>query len=212
MQNQPRTALLALLFTALAGPAAAQYKIVGPDGRVTYTDRPPTEATGRVSTLGRGGAAAAAATEASLLPFELRQVVARYPVTFFSGENCQPCDAARQLLQQRGVPYTERRVSSDEDQQALERLVGGRMIPAMTVGAQPLRGFNPGDWASFLDAAGYPRESRLPRGWQPPPVAPLVERVAAQRPAAASAPAAAPARPAQPAAEPPPGDAPTIKF
>jgi len=212
VQTTPRTVLLVLLLATFVAPAAAQYKIVGPDGRVTYTDRPPADTTGRVSTFGRGGVAAAAGTDNSQLPFELRQVAARYPVTFFSGENCQPCDSARQLLQQRGVPYTERRVTNDEDQQALERLVGGRMIPAMTVGAQPLRGFNPADWSSFLDAAGYPRESRLPRGWQPPPVAPLVERVAAQRPAAASAPAPAPARPATPPAEPPPGDAPTIKF
>ena len=28
----------------LAGPAFAQYKVVGPDGRITYTDRPPPAA------------------------------------------------------------------------------------------------------------------------------------------------------------------------
>ena len=146
------------------------------------------------------------------LPFELRQVVARYPVTLYAGDNCQPCDSGRQLLQQRGVPYTERRIAGDEDQQALERLVGGRSIPALTVGAQPLRGFSPSDWTSFLDAAGYPPESRLPRSWQPPTATPLVEKVASRAAAQPSTPAAPPARPP---AEPPPNDVaptPAIRF
>ena len=42
-------------------------------------------------------------------------------------------------------------------------------MPALTIGAQPLRGLSEADWTAYLDAAGYPRESRLPRGWQPPP-------------------------------------------
>lgn len=199
-----------LAFAALA--AHAQYKIVGPDGRITYTDRPPAEATGRVSSLGRGTAGAAAAADGGL-PFELRQIVARYPVTLYTGDNCPPCDSARQMLQQRGVPYVERRVESAEDQQALERLVGGRSIPSLTVGLQPLRGYYANDWTSFLDAAGYPRESKLPKTWQPPPVTPLTERVLPRAAAPASAPTAR-ATPRAPAAAPetPPGDAPTIRF
>lgn len=201
-------ASLALLWAAglaTTAPALAQYKIVGPDGRITYTDRPPADATGKVSNIGRTGGAAAAANAEVALPFDLRQVATRYPVTLYAGDNCQPCDSARQLLQQRGVPYVERRIAGDEDQQALERLVGGRTIPALTVGAQPLRGFAPADWTAFLDAAGYPKESRLPRGWQPPAPTPLVERVAAQRPAGAPA---APPRPAPSDAPPAPAPQP----
>lgn len=203
------SALSALLIAA-AGfvPAHAQYKIVGPDGRITYTDRPPADATGKVSNLGRGAAAAAAAAETTL-PFELRQVVSRYPVTLYSGENCLPCDSARQLLQARGIPYVERRIAGDEDQQALERLVGGRTIPALTVGAQPLRGFSPADWTSFLDVAGYPKESRLPRNWQPPAPTTLTERVAARSAAASAPPATAPAVPSAP---PPDSPTPGVRF
>jgi len=174
-----------LTAAAAAPPAVAQYKIVGPDGSITYTDRPPTAEGGKVSSLGRTPVAAQAQADSSL-PIELRQLVARYPVTLYAGADCVPCENARQMLQQRGIPYAERRIAGEEDAAALERLVGGRTIPSLTVGAQPLRGFSQADWASFLDAAGYPRESRLPRGWQPAPPTPLTERAPPPRPAAAT--------------------------
>jgi glutaredoxin len=203
--TRPSVAPLLLALLAAAGPAVAQYKVVEPDGSVTYTDRPPAGTGAKVTPLGRGGAAAAPAVEATL-PAELRQPVARYPVVLYTGNDCTPCDTARQWLQQRGVPYRERRVATEDDAQALERLVGARSVPALTVGAQPVRGFAELDWAAYLDAAGYPRESRLPRGWQPPPVLPLV---AARTPAAAS-----PAPPSAPQAAPevPPAAPGAIRF
>jgi glutaredoxin len=195
--------LISCALLSLAGPALAQYKVVTPDGRVTYTDRQPVGEPGKVTTLGNRAAAAPAPAGPDVgLPFALRQVVGRYPVTLYTGANCIPCDNGRQLLQQRGVPYTERSILTAEDTAALERLTGGRSIPALMVGTQPLRGFNPTDWASTLDAAGYPRESRLPRGWQPPAVAPLVAREAPPAPATEPTPPA-PAR----AQAPPPAEA-----
>lgn len=182
-------ARLILLSCALAAPALAQYKVVQPDGSVTYTDRPPTSsATGTVIAIGRRGFAGAAATSDSTLPLELRQAASRYPVTLYTGANCPPCDEGRKLLQQRGIPYTERRVLTEDDAVALAQLSGGRTLPSLTIGAQPLRGWNAPDWASYLDAAGYPRESRLPRGWQPAPVTPLAPRAAASAADGASAP------------------------
>ena len=76
-------------------------------------------------------------------------------------------NGASERNSQRGVPYAEKRVSTEEDIQALERLIGGRSVPGATIGPQVLRGLNMADWVAYLDAAGYPRESRLPRGCQP---------------------------------------------
>lgn len=203
--------LWAVAATGAVGTALAQYKVIAPDGRVTYTDRPPVTENGKVTHLGRpggGSSAPAGAPAEGRLPFELRQAVARYPVVLYAGASCAPCDAARRLLQGRGIPYGERQIVTDEDTAALERLSGGRTIPSLGVGAQVLRGFNPTDWASYLDLAGYPRESRLPRGWQPAPPAPLVARAAAVPPSAPT--------PAEPARAPalPPAEAvtPTIRF
>jgi len=188
--------LLAGLLIAL--PALAQYKVVGPDGRITYTDRPVApEAGGQVQALRRDAGAAAAANAGAGLPAELRPLVARFPVTLYTSGDCPPCDSGRKLLQQRGVPYTERVAASDDDVAALQRLTGGRTVPALTVGAQALRGFLEADWLATLDLAGYPKESRLPRGWQPPVPAPMVARAAEST--------ALPA--ARPRAEPAPADA-----
>ena len=193
--------LAAALLLAPALPAMALYKVVQPDGSITYTDRPPAPGSGRIITLGRNAAPAPGTAEV-LMPTELRQAAQRYPVTLYTAPDCTPCDSGRRLLQQRGVPYRERVVTSEEDAAALERTVGGRTVPALTIGAQPLRGLSETDWHAFLDVAGYPRESRLPRGWQLPPPAPLVERVPA-RPAAQEPPPAAVPEP--PLDEPPPG-------
>lgn len=189
--------VVAISLALVALPALALYKVVGPDGKVTYTDRPPSDGNAKVVPMSGSGQAAGAAA-AALLPIELRQIAARYPVTLYTATDCPPCDSARQLLQQRGIPYAEKRVQSDEDVIALERLMGARTVPAATIGAQQLRGLSLDDWTAYLDAAGYPKESRLPRGWQPS-VTPLVAAreapVAAPRPSAAP-PAAAPAEPA----------------
>jgi len=201
--------LLVLSVALLAAwPALAQYKVVGADGRVTYTDRQPTE--GKVTSLGARGTAALAPGDAAL-PLELRQPAARYPVTLYvSTGACEPCESARQLLRQRGIPYTEKQVQSAEDGEALERLSGGRDAPTLSIGAQTLRGLAPSVWGSYLDAAGYPRESRLPASYQYPPATPLVERreaSAAVRPADRAS-AAAPAAPATP----PPANPSGIRF
>ena len=187
------TATVLAMLVLQAMPVWAQYKVVRPDGSVTYTDRPPAEANVRVTPIGRNAPPSTNTSTDTGLPIELRQAMARYPVTLYTANDCAPCDAGRKLLQQRGVPYNERRISSEEDALALDRAVGGRTVPALTVGAQPLRGFSETDWAAYLDAAGYPRESKLPRNWPVAAVTPLVERAAplpAPRPAAPEPPPA----------------------
>jgi glutaredoxin len=201
---------VALLVLLAALPCQAQYKVVGPDGKVTYTDRTPTAGDGKVTALGARPAAPGGDTA---LPVELRQAAARYPVTLYVTVGaCEPCQSARQLLRQRGIPFTEKQVQSAEDSDALERLSGGRDVPTLSIGTQTLRGLAPEVWSSYLDAAGYPRESRLPASYQYAPATPITERreASAARPvpprgiAAADADATAATRP--------PANAAGIKF
>jgi len=181
------TVLMALSGLLLALPAQALYKVVGPDGKVTYTDRIPGPADGKVTPLNAAGNSVG---ESAALPLELRQVMARYPVTLYAIADCAPCDNARALLRQRGVPFVERLVVTEEDADALQRITGARDAPTLMIGQQPLRGLAAESWNAYLDSAGYPRESRLPAGYQYPPAAPLTERREPVRPAttAASAP------------------------
>lgn len=213
------SAVLLAVLGLYAAVAAAQFKIVDPDGRVTYSDRPDAAAGAKVSTIGREAAApraAAASAPSSIatLPFELRAVVERFPVTLYTTGDCAPCERGRRLLQQRGVPFTERLVQTTEDQDALERVVGTRTVPVLAVGAQVGRGWLESEWVSVLDLAGYPAQSRLPRDWVMPPATPLAPRPAgASRPAVPPPPAAPapPPVPPQPAGE--DGEpAPTIRF
>jgi len=169
----PATALAAA-FLLGAPSVQAQYKVIGADGKVTYSDREPSATEGRVSALGARAASQPAEPD---LPFEVRQVAAKYPVTLYTTNGvCDPCNQARQFLKQRGVPFSERQAASEEDIDALEKISGGREAPTMTLGAQVLRGFAADSWTQYLDAAGYPRESRLPSTYQYRPAAPIAPR------------------------------------
>jgi glutaredoxin len=194
------TALLALLPVLAASQAI--YRIMGPDGRVTFSDKPPTGSE-RATALGPGGRATQGEV-AGDMPFELREAMNRYPVTLYTGDNCEPCGVARSLLQRRGVPYTERTITTAQDVDALKRLGMEATVPTATIGGQRLKGYSEGEWSDYLDAAGYPKTSRLPSGYRNPPASPLVpltEAAALPRPPVEQPPAA-------PLAPPPPGPSP----
>lgn len=171
-----RNTFLALALLAALLPAQAQYKVVAPDGRVTYTDTPPPTASGsKVTRLSDRVSVIPQIT----LPLELRQAASRYPVTLYTMKACDPCDMARDFLRKRGVPHTEKTVLSAADGDALQRLTGGRDAPTLTIGSQVLRGLSTDTWNSYLDSAGYPRESRLPPNYQHAAATPLTEPPAA---------------------------------
>lgn len=193
-----RTLSFAALALLAALPAVAQYKVIGPDGKVTYTDRPPTEQPGTVTPLRSTPTGPMA--NGTPLPAELRGIVQRFPVVLYTATNCTPCDDARRVLKQRGIPLSERQVLSNDDLPALERLTGSRAVPALTVGGQAASGYSESQWSNLLDLAGYPRESRLPRDYVGPAPTPLVARqTASPPPAPAPAPAPAPEAAPEPA-------------
>ena len=202
----PAAASLLMALACVGAQAQSVYRIVGPDGKVTFSDRPPAETSAQPA---RGSAAPATATASSAaangaLPYELRQVANRYPVTIYTGSDCAPCVSVRNLLTSRGVPYTERTVASNEDITALQRLSGSSSLPFGTIGGQQLVGFSDAEWIQYLDAAGYPKQSQLPSNYRQPVPTPLV----AAKPVEA-APAAEPKAPTRPVPPPPVKDGPT---
>lgn len=188
-----RPALLAgLVLAAFSLTAGAQvYRSVGPDGRVTFSDQPAPAA---APVQARAGGAAAGGSAA--LPLALRQAMQRYPVTLYTASQCAPCVSGRQLLNSRGIPFSEKTVETGADVEALERLTGARDLPVLTVGTKLIKGFSDTDWHQYLDAAGYARTSQLPAGWQPPPVTALAPTQPAAAPASVEEPATAEAAPA----------------
>jgi glutaredoxin len=181
------TALACATLALAAGSTGAQtvYRIVGPDGKVTFSDQPPPPSSpAKVTTTNKNGSSA---VNTASLPFELQEVVKRYPVTLYTGTGCSPCESARNLLVQRGVPFTERSVNTDADADALKRISGETSLPFGTIGGQQLKGYSDVEWTQYLDAAAYPKTSVLPANYKRPAAQPLV---------ASKAPAAAPAAPA----------------
>ena len=208
---------LALLLVC-GGPAEAQFKVVAPDGTVTYTDRPAAAPGSRITQLRKDASVVAAQapppasanTNSVKLPYELRQVAERFAVVLYASADCAPCDAGRRMLVQRGVPYAERLIQSDDDQQALARISGARTVPVLAVGSQITRGWLESEWSANLDLAGYPRESRLPRDWPVAVAAPLAARPAPE-PATSLPPSLPPTQPsvAAPAQDNAPG---SVRF
>ncbi len=207
MKSRFAIAGLTLLLVASGSFAQAVYRHVDKNGKVSFSDQPPNATTppaapsaGNTVDAGNG------------LPYELRQVTQRYPVTLYTSEDCGPCSAARSLLGTRGVPFSERTVKSKEDVDALQRLSGQASVPLLTIGTQQLKGFSDAEWSQYLDAAGYPKSSQLPAGYRQPAARPLVAQAS---PTAAPAPApateAVPAPPAVPAG-PSPSNPAGIKF
>jgi glutaredoxin len=190
--NRPWIAAAAAALVLAAPSAHALFKVVGPDGKVTYTDRPPPVEQGRATTVNRDGSSAT--TDVSL-PFALRQVMAKFPVTLYTAAKCEACDLGRALLVRRGIPFSERTATTEEDKEAWEKIVGGQEAPVLRVGGQVMRGFSAGAWEETLDVAGYSRTSQLPPNYKAAAATPLVERRPARpavTPAADAAPAPAP--------------------
>ncbi|CAN7375695.1 glutaredoxin family protein [Acidovorax sp. LjRoot118] len=200
-----RKNLLSLPMLALLACTAAQaqtvYRIVGPDGKVTFSDRAPDNATKSTATTTNPATGAVGSTTG--LPLELSRIAQRFPVTLYTGSDCAPCTSARSLLVNRGVPFTERTVSTNEDLDALRKLSGDTSLPYGTIGGQRMVGFQDTEWTQYLDVAGYPKASQLTASYRRPAATPLT----AAAPAAAAPAAAAsdvPAATASPRARPAP--------
>ncbi|MDR0479202.1 MAG: glutaredoxin family protein [Burkholderiaceae bacterium] len=209
------TATVAATLLAAAPAWAQLYRSVGPDGRVTYSDTPPSAASARNgensgSNRNSGGYATAA------LPYALTQVAQKYPVTLYASQGCAPCDSGRNLLIERGIPFTEKTIDSNDDITALKKIAGSANLPLLTIGSQQISGFQDSNWSGYLTAAGYPPTSQLPGRYHRSPPAPLAPKseAPAEAPAAAtSAAAPAPQNESTPVAPPPdPNNPAGIRF
>jgi hypothetical protein len=132
--------------------AGDMYRWEDEQGRVYYSDQPPPPAARNVrrKPQSRHG-------EYEALPYRLQVVVDKYPVTLYVTDCGGPCDRARELMMQRGVPHTLLDPSEAQAREQLMALTGGQLeVPVVEVGKTVLRGFEEGQWNAALDAAGYP--------------------------------------------------------
>lgn len=144
--------LLLLLFVSVPlAHAGKLYKWVDKDGKVSYHDRPPSEAGYRVEEKNLGGRSGAA----SSIPSE---VLEKFPVVLYTAPKCTSCDLARAYLKDRGVPFTEKNVEGDRKlQDELIKQAGGLAVPTIMVGTKVMKGYMESLLEGELDDAGYPK-------------------------------------------------------
>ena len=187
-----------LLLLAAAAAQAQTYRWVDEKGRVQFGDSPPASAKGTKPAAGAPSPAApTAATTASAapaeqpVPFEVQRLLKDFPVTLYTAPICkQPCEGVRALLNQRGIPFNEVQVWTEDTLNQLKTASRGDNVPALTVGRSAVTGFDTPRINALLDSAGYPAAGSVParsqaappppEGYQPPPTAePIKEQESA---------------------------------
>ena len=154
-----RLLVLCLALASLAATAET-YRWVDPAGRTIISDTPPPGRAREVARTGNGNG------EDDEMPFALRKAVADFPVTLYTSAEClAECKSARELLNKRGVPFTEKMVQSEDEVAELKKLFGDAFVPALTVGKQSFRGYSATAYDNLLDLAGYPKTA--PYGSKP---------------------------------------------
>lgn len=157
----PATALLLALLVCTTSVHAQVFKWVGPDGKTNYSDVPPAP-----SVRAERKALAGNVVDVADMPFQLAESAKASPVTLYTGEKCAGCDEGRKLLVSRGIPFTEKTVSTNAD---IALLGNGKVeLPQLLIGASKQVGFEAGAWNTGLSAAGYPETNRLPKGYRNP--------------------------------------------
>ena len=159
-----------LAFYALSA-SAQLYRWTDSSGRVHYTDTPPpptaTNVKQKTSSVADSGPSE---------PFVLQQARRDFPVKLYSAPNCQPCASARELLNVRGVPFSEVSVTNGPEYlEELQKTTGVSGVPALVVGRHAQSGFEAGMYHRMLDEAGYPKTGMLPPRSQVEPQAAKAE-------------------------------------
>jgi len=174
-----RSIVLLLAVLGASSAAAQQYRWVDEKGRVHYSDTPPpASAKGAQKKNLKGNAVGQQPN------FELSQAMKSSPVTLYSHPDCtEHCQMAREILNRRGIPFTEVSATDEAKLAQLKRVSGGMKVPVLVVGAQVETSVSADAFNQALDLAGYPKAGVAPARSQSAPPAP---KPPAQEPGAQS--------------------------
>lgn len=147
-----RYLLTLCLVLVAAGVQAETYRWTDSGGRTVVSDTPPPGSAKSVAKVGGKPEASDG------LSFSTKRAMENFPVTLYTAAEClAECKNARDLLNGRGTPFTEKVLQKQEDIDELKQLVGDVFIPSLKVGKQSFRGFEAGAYNNLLDLAGYPK-------------------------------------------------------
>jgi glutaredoxin len=159
------TLLMAVcLAAASASLAAAQlYQWKDSQGRTVYSDQPPPPSVHNAQQKSFKGNFIEIGES-----YAVKTAREKFPITLYASACGIPCDQARQLLAERGVPFNNKDPQANPGAQAeLQKLTGRSSVPVLVVGSDKIEGFETGQWQAMLDRAGYPKSA--PPGRKPAP-------------------------------------------
>ena len=152
--------LVLCLLLACSAAQAETYRWTDAKGRTIVSDTPPP---GSVQKVNKAGTAD---DQGDSTPLATRKAAENFPVTLYTSADCvAECKQARDLLNTRGVPFSEKMVQSQEDADELKKLAGSAFVPTLKVGRNPAKGMDPAAYNNLLDLAGYPKSA--PPGSKP---------------------------------------------
>ena len=118
-------------FVLAASAASAQiYRWTDEKGKVHITDTPPPPGAKNVQKHRPASAPQAVDSD----PYVLQLARKNAPITLYSTPGCEPCSAARKLLNARGVPFKEVSVVDGKQIEELKAAVGSNAVPSLIDG------------------------------------------------------------------------------
>lgn len=155
---KPGRILIAVCLAATGGLAGAAqlYQWKDAQGRMVYSDQaPPSSVRNAGQKSFKGNLIETGESYAT------RTAREKYPVTLYANACGEPCDQARKLLNERGIPFSGKDPQASPEAQAeLKKLTGQTRVPVMFVGSEKLDGFQAEQWQAALDRAGYPKSAK----------------------------------------------------
>lgn len=148
--------MLALGAMSLPLAAAQLYQWKDAQGRMVYSDQaPPPSVRNAAQKSFKGSFIEGGESYAS------RTAREKFPITLYASDCGAPCEQARQLLKERGAPFSGKDPQASPDVQAeLQKLTGRLSVPVLVIGSEKIDGFEAGQWQAALDRAGYPKSAK----------------------------------------------------
>ena len=160
----PMKAVLCLLALFSTGwvQAEALYKVVGPDGKITYTDQPPADP--KTATTMQITSAPSTPLPDAVLKYQAElqksmqgrlasaKVADSGPPALFSAAWCGYCTQAKAYLAAKSIRNREYDIDTEDGARAYVEAGGKKGIPLLVSGSKRQQGFSPASYDSFFAA------------------------------------------------------------
>lgn len=142
--NTPLALLLLMLAAFGQGAQAQIYKVVGPDGKVSYSDKEPqAEKAEKLKIQTYSGTPSVSSLDASVKR-----------VTLFSAQWCGHCRAAKAYFNKNKIAFDEWDTDKSYYAQRKMKEFGTKSVPVILVGNQKMIGFSPESFEAMRGKAG----------------------------------------------------------